>query len=339
MSGSKTGNILPPEHWVKQAEDDADDQGSVLSDDNVSSTTSLSSSILDYRTIHGRTFHQERGNAEYWGSNDAKQNESLDIHHHACTLALDGKLYLAPLVKSDIKHALDIGTGTGIWAIDFADEFPGAEVIGTDISPIQPSWLPPNLRFEIEDCTLDWTFGSGRCDYIHMRWLLGSIVDWNELFQRAFDTLKPGGWFESYEMSAIIESDDGTVHDETALAQWGKIFIEGGRKNGRSFTILQDETQTTAMQQAGFVDIQEKNFKMPIGAWPLDPKKKEMGRFAQLTIEQDPEGYTLFMADALGWSREQILDYIASLKKEVRSGKYHPYYKQKSVWGRKPENA
>jgi methylase of polypeptide subunit release factors len=32
---------------------------------------------------------------------------------------------------------LDIGTGTGIWAIDFADEHPEAEVIGTDLSPIQ----------------------------------------------------------------------------------------------------------------------------------------------------------------------------------------------------------
>lgn len=29
---------------------------------------------------------------------------------------------------------------------DFADEFPDAEVIGTDVSPIQPSWVPPNVQ-------------------------------------------------------------------------------------------------------------------------------------------------------------------------------------------------
>lgn len=29
---------------------------------------------------------------------------------------------------------------------DFADEFPEAEVTGTDISPIQPGWIPPNLK-------------------------------------------------------------------------------------------------------------------------------------------------------------------------------------------------
>ena len=46
--------------------------------------------------------------------------------------------------------------------------------------------------------------------------MLGSIDDWNLLFKRAFDHLKPGGWLESYEMSAFMESDDGTVTDQTA---------------------------------------------------------------------------------------------------------------------------
>ena len=54
-----------------------------------------------------------------------------------CTLILENKLHLAPLGKT-IQKVLDIGTGTGIWAIDFADEYPSASVIGTDISPIQP---------------------------------------------------------------------------------------------------------------------------------------------------------------------------------------------------------
>ncbi len=75
---------------------------------------------------------------------------------------------------------------------------------------------------------------------------------------------------------------------------------------------------------------------MPIGAWPADPARKEMGLFSQLVLEQDPEGYVLFMTNSLGWSREQILSYITVLRKEIRSGKYHPYYRQKVVWGRKP---
>lgn len=29
---------------------------------------------------------------------------------------------------------------------DFADAYPNCEVTGTDISPIQPTWVPPNLK-------------------------------------------------------------------------------------------------------------------------------------------------------------------------------------------------
>jgi len=39
---------------------------------------------------------------------------------------------------------MDVGTGTGIWAIDMADRFPNAQVKGIDLSPIQPNWVPPN---------------------------------------------------------------------------------------------------------------------------------------------------------------------------------------------------
>ena len=55
-------------------------------------------------------------------------------------LTLDNRLGLAPPNDPDskVKRVLDVGTGTGIWAIDYADEHPDAKVIGVDLSPIQP---------------------------------------------------------------------------------------------------------------------------------------------------------------------------------------------------------
>lgn len=41
-----------------------------------SSTVSLSESISEYRRLHGRTYTQK---TEYWGPNDEKQNEGLEI--------------------------------------------------------------------------------------------------------------------------------------------------------------------------------------------------------------------------------------------------------------------
>jgi len=205
------------------------------------------------------------------------------------------------------------------------------------VSPIQPSWVPPNVRFEIEDCTAPWTFAPATFDYIHMRFLVGSIDDWPALLRRAFDACKPGGYVESFEPSVHLESDDGSVTDQTALGQWGKLFAEGGRKFGRSFQLYQEGTVRAAVEAAGFVDVSETDLKTPIGGWAKYPKLKELGQFTQLGFLQDPEGYLLFLANAVGWKREEILVYLAHLKRELRSPKFHVYYRQKIVWARKPE--
>jgi methylase of polypeptide subunit release factors len=53
-------------------------------------------------------------------------------------LALKGRLYLAPINDISLHNVLDIATGTGIWATEFASAFPLANVVGTDLSQIQP---------------------------------------------------------------------------------------------------------------------------------------------------------------------------------------------------------
>ena len=47
-------------------EEDEDEIDPGLGTDAESSTASITSSILNYRTINGRTYHSERGNAAYW---------------------------------------------------------------------------------------------------------------------------------------------------------------------------------------------------------------------------------------------------------------------------------
>ncbi|KAF4970360.1 hypothetical protein FZEAL_10052 [Fusarium zealandicum] len=300
-----TSVILPPQHWAQIAETEdvgGTDNDSSIEPDNASSTASISSSILEYRTIHGRTYHSEQGNAQYWGSNDETQNELMDL-------------------------------------TDFADHYPGAEVVGTDLSPIQPSWVPPNVKFEIEDCTQEWTFRPDSTDYIHMRWLMGSIKDWNALFSESFRVCKPGGWIESHEASPNISSDDNTIDPNSAMGHWGKFFIEGSKKIGSNFTAAEDGTQKRAMEEAGFINIQEFDFRNPIGPWSKDPVEKQMGAFTKYGLETDSEGFILFMAHTLGWKRDEIMVYIAHFRREIRQPKYHGYFAQKVVWGQKPEHA
>ena len=51
--------------------------------------------------------------------NDDTEQERLDLYHHIFLLLKNGQLYTAPLDKP--QNVLDIGTGTGIWALDFAE--------------------------------------------------------------------------------------------------------------------------------------------------------------------------------------------------------------------------
>lgn len=220
---------------------------------------------------------------------------------------------------------------------DFADKFPQCSVIGTDISPIQPTWVPPNLNFEIEDCTREWTFPENEFDYIHIRYLIGCITNWHQLFKEAYRCTKPGGFFETYEASPHVYSDDNTLPENSATAQWGPLFINGGKTIGRSFTVVDEDLQKKAMEEAGFVDIQETRIKCPTGGWSEDPKLKEIGQYSLLAVLSDIEGFILFMTTVQGWTREQVQIYIAHLRRELRAGKYHVYYWQKVVWGRKPE--
>lgn len=67
-----------------------------------------------------------------------KELDRLDLQHHVIRLLLNDELHLAPL--QDPRRILDIGTGTGLWAIEMGDRFPNAQIIGTDLSPTQPLW-------------------------------------------------------------------------------------------------------------------------------------------------------------------------------------------------------
>ncbi|KXJ86848.1 S-adenosyl-L-methionine-dependent methyltransferase [Microdochium bolleyi] len=333
-----SAGILPASHWQQRAQEEEDnfDSDSAYAESIVSSTASLSASILEYRTLHGRTYHSERGEGQSWNPNDAQHDEAMDILHHMSTLMQDGTLYLAEL-GDNVEKVLDVGCGTGIWAIDFADQHPESEVIGLDISPQQPQWIPVNLKFEVDDATQEWTYPANTFDYIHMRWLVGSIADWTVLYKEIFRALKPGGTFEHKESSCIIQADDGTLSPDSALAQWGKVFVQAGKKFGRTFTVVEDNIQQQAMEAAGFVDVKITNMKVPIGGWPLDKKEKTIGKYAQLAMQRDVEGFVTYMwSEVMGWSQEEIAVYAAHLRRELKVGKAHAYYLMRVVIGRKP---
>lgn len=116
--------------------------------------------------------------------NDEIEQDRMDMQHHALKTTL-GQLYFAPIEKP--SKILDVGTGSGIWTIEVADLHPQAEVFGVDLSPIQPSWVPPNVKFEVDDVEETWTWPDDHFDLIFSRLLIsGSIQNLDKYIQQSF---------------------------------------------------------------------------------------------------------------------------------------------------------
>lgn len=310
------------------ASDSGFDSGSLVGDE----TDSLASNILNHRIENGRQYHAYRDGA-YWGPNDEPAKEILDFAHHMYLLTLDQKLHLAPIQNP--QQILDVGTGTGIWAIDMADQYPSAVVTGTDLSPIQPEWVPPNCHFEIDDVTLEWTFPDEFFDFIHIRELFGCIPDWDFFFEEAYKHTKPGGWIEIVEHSVQPIADDGTMGPDHFYHTWGKTVIEMGDRFGKTFTIWEEAKER--MESAGFVDIVEVEYKWPMNGWSQDKKMKNIGRWNQLRLHDGIEGFMLrLLTQVGGWSLPRAHVHLAQMRKELKSLRTHAYLPGTVVYGRKP---
>ncbi|KAH7115637.1 S-adenosyl-L-methionine-dependent methyltransferase [Dactylonectria macrodidyma] len=246
--------------------------------------------------------------------------EILDIKHVAANACPDPKLCRAP---DERRHqVLDVGTGTGIWAIEYAEENPWAAVIGFDICPIQPQWVPPNLTFELDDFNLEWTWKRGIFDYIHARDLTGSIDNWSHFFGEAFKCLKPDGYLETHEQSfRLIHQASGDPVDPTtqslisALNRWNKVFSDLGKRLDRPFLAVDHRTQMDLMMKAGFTDLKVWRKWMPIGPWAEDLE---------------------LPATELGWSPHEATMLGMEIRKALRSPKLNVKVKVVVIVGRKP---
>ncbi|KIM22689.1 hypothetical protein M408DRAFT_78716, partial [Serendipita vermifera MAFF 305830] len=113
-------------------------------------------------------------------------------------------------IKGHTRRILDLGCGTGAWAVQMATRFPHADVLGIDLAPgpIGPSGLPPNLAFEIDDIRLDLSHFTGRFDLVHMRYMSAELEDIRGIMFDVQRCLKPGGVIIVLDGEITIKTED-----------------------------------------------------------------------------------------------------------------------------------
>lgn len=130
---------------------------------------------------------------------------------------MHGKLYIAPLIPAPESRVLDVGTGLGIWAIEFAHKIPSTQVIGIDLLAVQSTTsVPANSQFQIVNAEKDWALPQP-LDLIHSRLLCFGMHNWPGYFHRCFSNLKPGGWIDAQGLTFRLHCDDGSAKSDSVL--------------------------------------------------------------------------------------------------------------------------
>jgi len=195
--------------------------------------------------------------------------------------------------------------------------------------------VPPNCRFEVDDCESEWTFPKNSFDFVHSRHLAQSIKDWPAYFKNIYEHTKPGGYVEVVEAEMLINTDDGTYPEKCDL----RTFID-------TFNIALDKMgipECSAKlkkfaEDAGFVDVTANKYKIPWGPWPKDRKMKELGRWCLLNASTGFEAYGLaLMVRYGGFTAEEAKRVCEGCMTNIRSKDIHVYNNHWVVVGRKPE--
>ncbi|KAL0937649.1 uncharacterized protein CTRU02_207380 [Colletotrichum truncatum] len=270
---------------------------------------------------------------------------AIDLQHNMFVRSFDNRLALAPPNDPGAKvgRVLDCGTGSGIWAIEFAEDHPESEVahnllqvIGVDLSATVPAFTPPNVKFEVDDVEEPWIY-SQKFDYIHSRMMTSSIGDWRTYLQRCYDNLNPGGYLELIEVDGTGYSTNDSLNKESATERCLDLWRQAAEILGHPFQDIR--LFKDIMLEIGFEDIHVREEKWPSNPWPKDPKYKELGAWNFENFSANIEGFIMApLTRALNWTKEECLVLAMEVRKEMRDPKVHYWMTIMSIYGRKPEN-
>ncbi|KAM7219702.1 S-adenosyl-L-methionine-dependent methyltransferase [Rhypophila decipiens] len=275
--------------------------------------------------------------------NASHESARLNIQHALSLADLDGELLLCPLLpppntnsisngtSKERKKVADIGSGTGVWAIDFATRYTWADVVGLDLTTPPGESLPLNVHFVVQEVEKPWlSLGQSsnahvaedeRFDLIHGRQILLNLANPRKALKRVFQNLKPGGIVEFREFWNPLVSEIET-ESVPLLVKWHQLTVEAAAAMGCDHGFALQLPR--AMKEAGFVDVRVSDRRIPLGGWALDGHGKQDERMAKMDalltemIRVGAQGMTREMfVKALGWEVDQAAEYAERVVREL----------------------
>lgn len=150
----------------------------------------------------------------------------------------------------------------------------------------------------------------------------------------AHSNLKFGAWVETQDFSANVACDDGTMPDGWYLLQfWEEIRQAMSKIN---IDIQVGPRIGKIMEEAGFINVQKKSYKVPVGTWPKDKTLRLVGMYMRTVTEDFLGAAASKPLAALGIERTEIEVFLALVRKAIRDPEVHAYGTYYSWTGQKP---
>ncbi|KXJ84626.1 methyltransferase LaeA, partial [Microdochium bolleyi] len=255
---------------------------------------------------------------------DQDELNRLDIFHKLITLARghkepNGGLFQHPLPQN--PKIIDMGCGSGIWAVDMAECAP-SNIAQTNwkLNYLSSSRIPQGLRFEQRDFEEErgWeNIPLASRDLIRGQMLFGSVSNWLALYQQVFRHLIPGsGMFELIEIEFLPVLEEGELPPNSKLGLWARELQSAMFRAQRSIEI--DPATKTILESVGFVDVQHQCKRIPYNTWPSEQHEKLLGRWFNLGMTQGIASLSLAPFSRINrWPYDEIMNFLAEVKREI----------------------
>lgn len=154
--------------------------------------------------------------------------------------------------------------------------------------------------------------------------------------------VKPGGWMEMQEIHHRPRSAgvDGTVPPDHPVAKFWTLVTEGLAALGVDLDISSGGVLAGKMQEAGFTNVTERVFHVPIGTWPKNKVLKTVGLYWRTILLDGLQAIALGpLTRGLHWTRDEVELFLMDVRRAYHDNSALMYMPLHIIYAQKPTTA